>query len=240
MLGYGFASWKREELRTVIDYCGGKYRRRASKPELWDELKIHANIRGLSKADRISILRGSHIPEGLTSFSPVSATRAEIKSEQVPVKQEPRESCRSSFRVPQVTHPRVSGRDSYTRRRRRKSNYRSFAGSVSSAVHDTQPNTFTAGIEAQSDDTPQRDDSEEFKRSLEGIDDFAEIKPQVDVSRSPEVVEIVEDVEDVHDRACTVCYQNLDTDNLPVHKVTSTCQHEPDIYKTCLVTSIAT
>ena len=74
LLGYGFASWKREEFRTVIDHYGGKYRHRTSKPELWDELKRLADELGLSKPDRISILRGSHIPEGLTSVFPVSAT----------------------------------------------------------------------------------------------------------------------------------------------------------------------
>ena len=79
-LGYGFASRGREELRTVIDHYGGQYRHRASKPEPWDELKRLADERRLSRADRISILRGSHFPEGLTSVFPLSATIVNFQS----------------------------------------------------------------------------------------------------------------------------------------------------------------
>ena len=104
VLGYGFASWTRAELRTVLDHYGLTYRNQGSKPELWDELKRIAEERGLSKADRISILRTPHHSEGLSSIFPVVARHPRVTSEQGPLKQEPRENEQSIFGVPRERH----------------------------------------------------------------------------------------------------------------------------------------
>ena len=37
---------------------------------------------------------------------------------------------------------------------------------------------------------------------------------------------------------CTVCYEVLDSGSIPERRITSTCQHDPDICKDCLATSI--
>ena len=115
-----------------------------------------------------------------------------------------------------------------------RSEYRSFADPFSSAVHDTQSRPFTAGIKTTSNDAPQRGETEDFEKFGKSLRDSPAIHSSTEVSTSPEIIEIIEDP------ACTVCCENLDTDNFPAHKVTSTCQHEPDICKTCLASSIAT
>lgn len=39
---------------------------------------------------------------------------------------------------------------------------------------------------------------------------------------------------------CNVCYETLDANNTPQQRITSTCQHEPDVCSQCLTTSINT
>lgn len=39
---------------------------------------------------------------------------------------------------------------------------------------------------------------------------------------------------------CVVCFENLSPQNKPNRKITSSCNHEPDVCRTCLTTSIAT
>lgn len=39
---------------------------------------------------------------------------------------------------------------------------------------------------------------------------------------------------------CVVCLETLNAQNIPKRKITSTCDHEPDVCKSCLTTSIST
>lgn len=41
-------------------------------------------------------------------------------------------------------------------------------------------------------------------------------------------------------RDCIVCYDALNTQTVPQRRITSTCNHEPDVCRTCLATSIST
>ena len=57
-------------------------------------------------------------------------------------------------------------------------------------------------------------------------------KNSVNTAPTPEVGNLLRD--------CVVCFETLTVENTPERKVTTSCDHEPDVCTTCLSTSIST
>ena len=54
------------------------------------------------------------------------------------------------------------------------------------------------------------------------------------------ITDSIPNVTSSRNRDCVVCFETLNPGNTPVRRITSSCDHEPDICRLCLATSIST
>lgn len=68
----------------------------------------------------------------------------------------------------------------------------------------------------------------------------ARIAPVQQANNDAVLTDPVSDVANTLPRDCIVCFENLSPQNTPERNVTSSCNHEPDVCRSCLAASIST